>query len=419
MSNRSRRNLVLVVLLLVAVLALLLVFGRCSRPARPLVSAPVQSVPPAAATAPVAPTVAAPRVDERLSAATLAIPEQVDAGMEFRAAWTGPDNAGDYLTIVRPDAASGTYENYRETHHGSPLTLVAPMESGAWEVRYVTVRSKTVLARAALVVRPVGATITAPEAAVLGTAVTVTWSGPNNPGDYVCIVPHGAPDAAVGNYAETARGSPLSVNAPVVPGPAEIRYVSGQGRKILGGRALVIVAPEMSLEAATEVVAGTKFSVTWRGPKNPGDYITVVPKGTPDGQYRNYTDTAKGSPLEITALIDAGPAELRYMTGTGARVLARRPIQIVAAAITLDAPAQAVTGATVIVQWTGPGNPGDYLTLVPKTSPDGQYASYADLTKGTPVKLTAPKSAGVAEVRYMSGQGAKVLARRELTIVGP
>ena len=70
------------------------------------------------------------------------------------------------------------------------------------------------------------------------------------------------------------------------------------------------------------------MAVTWTGPDNAGDYLTFAPKDLPDGQYGNYTNTSKGSPLTITAPITPGEIELRYMTGQGAKVLKRIPIVI-------------------------------------------------------------------------------------------
>ena len=69
--------------------------------------------------------------------------------------------------------------------------------------------------------------------------------------------------------------------------------------------------------------------------------------------------------------------------------------------------------------WSGPKNDGDSLTFVPKGLPDGRYAAYADASKGSPVTIKAPAEAGPAEIRYMSGQGARVLARRALTVAAP
>lgn len=132
-----------------------------------------------------------------------------------------------------------------------------------------------------------------------------------------------------------------------------------------------------TLEAPQQVGAGAVFSVTWTGPKNERDYITIVKRGAADGEYANYRDTKQGSPLELTAPIEPGEWELRYMTGQGAKVLGRRPIRIVAAEVSLSAPVEAAAGSKVNVEWTGPDNGGDYITVVSKDTPDGQYGNYA------------------------------------------
>lgn len=393
---------------------MVLLFARCSRVKSTVATTDVAAQ-TSAPSKPVAVTPAA-QVAEVLTPATVKAPAQVVAGAAFRAEWTGPNNTGDYLTIVRPTSDSATYQNYRETRDGSPLELTAPIEAGDWEVRYVTVKSKTVLARAPLTVTPSGAVLTAADEVGLGAPVTITWTGPNNAGDFINIVPKSAPDNQVGEYGDTAKGSPLVVHAPVQPGEAEIRYITGQGRKVLGRRDITVRAPDVSVSAQPSVVAGTKFAVTWKGPANAGDYITVVPKATPDGQYRNYTDVGKAAQVELTAPMETGDAEIRYMTGKQARVLTRRPLVVTAAAVSLEAVEQTVAGTPVQIVWTGPNNPGDYITVVPKTTPDGQYGNYTNTAKGSPLSVAAPMRTGEAEIRYMSGQGAKVLARRPLAI---
>lgn len=338
------------------------------------------------------------------------------AGAAFRVEWTGPNNPRDYVTIVRPAAPPTEYASYAETRTGSPLELTAPLAPGDYEVRYVTEVSKSVLGRAPITVTPITATLTAPAEAVLGTTLEVTWTGPNNQGDYITVVAKGTPDGRYDNYTETRQGSPLTIRMPTEAGDAELRYMTGQQAQVLARRPLRITMPEVSVNGPAEVTAGTVFTVTWVGPNNPGDYVTIVSRGTPDGRYQNYAETRKGSPLEVTALIEPGEAELRYMTGQGAKVLARRPIRIAAAKISLDAPAKAKAGAAVAVTWTGPDNAGDYITIVSAGTPDGQYAKYADTRQGSPVQILAPQEPGAAEIRYVSGQGSKVLARRPLAV---
>lgn len=326
MPTHSRRRLIAIVAVILILLALL--FLRCQR-SMPVVAPPVTSAPAQTAVAP--PEAAAPGQPpavEVLSAATLAFPPQVPAGKSFAVKWTGPNNDKDYVTVVRRDAADATYANYTDTREGSPLQLLAPIEPGDWEVRYVANASKTVLARAPLVVTANAVTFTAPPEVIAGTAVTVVWTGPNNAGDYITLVPKGLPDGQYGNYAYTTKGSPLVVTAPIADGDSELRYMTGQGGQVLGRSPVRVVPAAITLDAPVAAAAGSTVSVKWTGPNNPGDYVTIVPQSLPDGQYAAYAYTEAGSPLSIAAPKSATLGEVRYMSGQGGRVLLRRSIVI-------------------------------------------------------------------------------------------
>jgi len=413
MKPSTRRILwVVVVLLLLLLLGWLL---RCS-PAEPR-RAPDGPEPAPVERAAPSETSEADEPEERRTPASLQAPSRVDAGAVFQVGWSGPDNPRDYVTIVPVGAPDGASGSYRDTREGPSLELTAPIEPGAFEVRYVTGRSRVVLGRAAVTVVAVGATLDAAAEVVLGSSISVAWTGPDNAGDYVTLVPKGTADGRFGNYTNTSEGSPLAVVAPTEPGEAELRYMTGQGNRVLARRPVTIVAAEVTLSAPEQAVAGSTVQVVWTGPGNPGDYVTVVPAGTPDGQYGNYAEVRAGSPLPLLLPIPPGEAELRYMTGQGAKVLGRRPIRVVAAVITLDAPAEAVAGSEVTIAWTGPDHPGDYITLIERDAAEGRYGDYASTRDGSPSIVSAPAEAGEAEVRYVSGQGARVLARRPIRIV--
>ncbi|MFT3829909.1 MAG: VWA domain-containing protein [Opitutaceae bacterium] len=366
----------------------------------------------AEATAPAAPPAA-----EVLTPATLKAPPQVTAGAKFSVEWTGPDNAGDYVTIVTRGAPDDAYESSAYTKQGTPVELTALIDPVAAEVRYVAARSRTVLARTPVEIRPAEVTLSAPERITAGAVVPIEWKGPANTGDYLTIVPPKAPDGEYAAYDSARAGTVAQVTAPITAGEAEIRYMSGQGHRVLARRALMIVAAEVTLTAPAEAEAGTVVPIEWTGPGNAGDYLTIVRRTAPDGKYENYDAARAGTVAQVTAPIEPGEYEVRYVTGQGAKVLARRPIAIVAAAITLTAPEEAKAGGVVPIDWTGPGNSGDYLTIVPAAAADGKYANYDGARKGQPAHVTAPLEPGDGEIRYMTGQGAKVLARRSIRIV--
>jgi Ca-activated chloride channel family protein len=416
-DSRRRNTIVLAVLALLIILALLLLLTRCLPKKSALPEQPSPTTLPVSAAAPKTRPPAESSPAEVLAPATLNAPARVTAGATLAVTWTGPDNPGDYITIVRPDAATNDHGHYQETRHGAALELVAPIEPGPHEVRYVTGASRTILGRATIDVLPAGATLDAPDEVVLGSTFSVAWTGPNNKGDYVTIVPKTASDGQYGSYTDADKPSPQTLTAPSETGEAEVRYITGQDNKVLARRAIQVIAAAVSLSAPGEAIAGTTIQVAWTGPNNAGDYITLVTTGAPDNQYGNYTNTSSGSPLKLLSPIMSGNAELRYVTGQGHRVLARRPINIVAAKVTLAAPAEGPAGSAVSITWTGPNNPGDYITIVPKATPDGQYGHYATTDKGSPLSVNLPKDAGDAEVRYMTGQGNKVLARMAIRVL--
>jgi Ca-activated chloride channel family protein len=418
----NRRRSVVIVAIVAIIIVILLLLWRCkpvepvATAAPPEVAAPAATpeAPAASAPAAVTPTPAGPA--EVLSPATVEAPAEIGAGAKFEVTWTGPANEGDYLTIVAAGAPTGSYGAYTLTREGSPLKLTAPIDAGECEVRYVAAQSRTVLGSARVTVVAAEATLVAADSITLDTPLSVEWTGPDNAGDFITIVAAGTRDGDHGNYTLTNNGSPLKITTLPDAGPAELRYMSGQGRRVLARKSVTITTPDVSLDAAAQAVAGAAVPVSWKGPGNQGDYLTVVAAGTPDGQYGHYTTVNKGATVDVTMPIDPGACELRYMTGRGARVLARKPILVVAAVVTLDAPATAAPGSVVSIAWTGPANSGDYITIVPAGNADGTFGQYTQTSRGSPLTVKAPAAAGDAEIRYISGQGARTLARRAIRI---
>ena len=257
------------------------------------------------------------------------------------------------------------------------------------------------------------ASLDAPAQVEAGVAFEVKWTGPNNPLDYVGI---GSSDRPYIVYAYTKAGNPTKLTAPDEPGTYELRYFLGQGDTVIGTRSIAVGGVSATVAAQALVKAGATFAVTWTGPGNELDFITLVPAGAPPKEYAGYAYTSKGSPLELTAPDRPGQYEVRYLTGQSYATLASAKVEVTPISGSLQGPAEAPAGSTFAVRWEGPGNQHDYITVVAKGAREGESGNYAYTASGNPVSLLAPLDAGDYELRYATGQSHTTLARSSIRV---
>jgi len=271
-----------------------------------------------------------PETNELISEATINAPDSVPAGSNFMVGWTGPDNPSDILAVV-PEGATNSYgHNSNFTKLGTPLSLLALMDVGPAEVLYITGISRHVLARKTIIITPVSANLDAPDTAIAGSYIDVSWTGPNNEHDFIGIFKKGDKEGKwPKNYTLTKKGTPLKVLVPMEPGEYEIRYGSGQGWRTLGQIDLLVEVAEVSLNAQASAIAGSYIDVSWTGPNNEHDFIGIFKKGDKEGKWpKNYTLTKKGTPLKVLVPMEPGDYEIRYGSGQGWRTLLSRPLKV-------------------------------------------------------------------------------------------
>jgi len=266
-----------------------------------------------------------------------------------------------------------------------------------------------------LVEDPGEATLEAPAEVPAGSDFNVKWEGSNSRNDFITIVSKNAPDGSYTSYAYTLKGNPAELTAPDEVGPYEIRYVFGRNKATLARADITVIPVEASLEVPAEVGSGSEFTVTWKGPDNQGDYITIVNKNA-DNKKLSYAYTYNGSPAELTAPAEPGTYEVRYIMGQSKTVLASKDISVGKVGATVEAPLSVAAGSEFDVNWQGPDNSGDYITIVPVGAPAKKQLSYAYTYNGSPVSIKAPKEPGKYEVRYIMKQNMSVLDSKPITV---
>lgn len=344
--------------------------------------------------------------------ASLSAPASASAGSPVSVTWTGPAGQGDYITIVPVGTPDSEYGRYVYTNT-NPVSLDTPDTAGEYEIRYLTGRNEKLAARS-LTVEGLDVNLTAPPSVAAGASVSVAWTGAQNPRDFITIV---TPDTAEKTYADYvyARTSPATIAAPETPGDYEIRYLSANEYRTLARSSLTVGDVNASVTAPDTVVAGARIEIIWSGPANQGDYLTLVPAGTPDGQYDRYVYTSKGSQVQFDTPAVPGQYEIRYQTARNDIVLARHAIILTDPSASIDGPESVEALAVFPVRWQGDGNPLDYVAITEVGNPQ-RYFHYAYVRRGNPVSLQAPEEPGDYELHYLT-EADQSLAAQAITVV--
>ena len=286
--------------------------------------------------------------------ATLQVPGAVDAGGQLTVTWTGPAYPADFISIDPVGVDDRQYGAYAYTN-ASPATIRAPDQAGAYVVRYHLGSSYRVIGQAPLVVGRVVASVSAAASVAAGGQLEVTWTGPAGQGDYLSIDSVGSPEDDYGAYAYASSGSPVTLQAPEAPGAYQVRYHMGSSSAVIGSAPLQVLRNTATVSGPQTAAGGSSFPVTWTGPDNQGDFLTIVPAGAPNRDYLTYAYTRAGTPATLDAPLEPGAYELRYMTGVRRDILASAPITVTPGVVpgrlrvTAEARATTTTGAIEVI----------------------------------------------------------------------
>ncbi|MBU1305041.1 MAG: VWA domain-containing protein, partial [Alphaproteobacteria bacterium] len=170
--------------------------------------------------------------------------------------------------------------------------------------------------------------------------------------------------------------------------------------------------PDAALTAPDEAPIGTEIEVGWSvSDAAPLDTIEIGAVGTSD--HTAYVYANSGNPATIQTPGTPGPYELRFVSADHT-IVARRPITVVEAEVSLSAPDQALAGQLVPVGWVGPDAQYDNVRI--RLPGDESYIAYDYVSGNNPVLLTMPEEPGSYELVYMLNDS-EAIATRPIAVV--
>jgi Ca-activated chloride channel homolog len=233
--------------------------------------------------------------------------------------------------------------------------------------------------------------------------MNVSWTVPNNNGDYIGISRSG--DDSSLQYTYISSGTPA-------PGNYTLNYFIGLDNSVLASVPIAVVEVHATHTALSEGRAGAMIDVSWTGPNNTGDYIGISKLG--EDSSLQYTYTSCGTPAKMRLTTQPGQYELKYYVGQDNSVLASIPIRINRATASLSVPPKGFVGAVLDVQWTGPNNDADYIGICKPGSID--ILDCSSTSSGSPINISLPTEPGLYEIKYFVGQDNSVLASVSIVV---
>ena len=231
-----------------------------------------------------------------------------------------------------------------------------------------------------------------------GAEFSVKWSGPNRASDFITITNPDAPARGYTSYAYTGNGNPLKLTAPVKAGDYEVRYVLGRPYKVLARTPIKVNKETASIKAPETAGAGSTIQVEWTGPSTQSDFVTVANADAKPRAYMEYFYAKNStSPHELRMPIEPGEYEVRYIfvgkasSGTDEhRIIASQKITIEPVKASIKGPSTAKVGETISIDWIGPSEPSDFITVTKPDARERKYMDYAYTKNGSPAKISMP-----------------------------
>jgi len=153
------------------------------------------------------------------------------------------------------------------------------------------------------------------------------------------------------------------------------------------------------------------------------DYVALAPMGSADDDFSNYFTVRDETAREMTAPDAPGLYELRYILREGRKVLARKPVEVLAAdaalntGASLTAPESAAAGSRIEVGWSVDSESADQrITLASADQAIFTWIEAVKIDGAPPVTIPLPEAPGTYELRFLDVSNQKVLARKVITV---
>ena len=356
------------------------------------------------------------------STITLNAPDEAGAGTEIDLSWEAPKTTKARINLElvgdKPKYHSNPHLSIYDKKKEGIMRI--PSTAGDYILRWYNNSDQKMITEHPIKITEQTITITAPETAIAGSEIELSWDAPKGLDSFINIHPSDEkPDYNAKTYIYTKKNSSAYMRMPSVPGDYTLRWFNRSDRKPLAETPIKLTELEITLTADDEAIAGTETEISWSAPKGLDAFINIqLADEKPSYNAKNYIYTKKNTSDYLRLPSEAGNYVLRWYNRNHRKPIAERPIKLSAPDITINVPEDIRADSEIEISWQAPrGLDNSFINIQPEgEKPDYGAKKYIYTQKKKSEYMKMPAEPGEYVLRWYNQSVRKPITEKKITI---
>ena len=351
---------------------------------------------------------------------TISAPDEAGTGTEIDLSWDAPKSSEAKINLQLTDEKPNyNARPYLYTKGKKESTMRLPSTEGEYVIRYYNSSDQKMITERPIKIFAQTITITAPETAIAGSEIEISWDAPKGLDSFINMHPSDEkPNYNAKPYIYTKKESSAYMRMPSEPGSYTLRWFNSSDQTPLAEKNITLTDLDITLTAADEAIAGTETEVSWEAPKGLDSFINIqIADEKPNYNAKNYLYPKKNTSDYLRLPSTAGNYVLRWYNRHHQKPIAERPIKLVAPEIIINLPDEINAGDEIEISWQAPKGLDSFINIQKaEDKPSYNAKKYIYTQKKQTGYMKMPEEPGEYILRWYNRSVTKAIVEKKITI---
>ena len=352
---------------------------------------------------------------------TLNAPEEAGAGSEIDLSWEAPKStkAKINLEVIGDKPKYHSNPNLHISGKKKQAVMRMPSTAGDYVLRWYNSSDQKIITEQPIKVTEQTITIIAPETAIAGSEIEISWDAPKGLDSFINLHPSDEkPNYNAKTYVYTKKKTSAYMRMPSVPGEYTLRWYNRSDKTPIAEKNISLTPLEITLIAADEAIAGTEIEISWVALKGLDSFINIqLADEKRNYNAKNFIYTKKKTSDYLRLPSDAGNYVLRWYNRSHKEAIAERPIKLNAPEITINVPDEIKAGTEIEISWQAPRGLDSFINIQEAgEEPNYNAKKFIYTKKKQSDYMKMPEEPGEYVLRWYNRSVTKAITEKKITI---